>query len=103
MLQHAHFDSKGGFRPFAAGASQVCLSVVSRHSDNREAGFLSAMPQVGSEPILPAFCDAAKGRFGVSIHYRKSKSPLNVPKIKSRMILPLERFLVAKFLEYATK
>jgi hypothetical protein len=45
----------------------------------------------------------AKGRFGVSIHYRKSKSPLNVPKIKSRMILPLERFLVAKFLEYATK
>jgi hypothetical protein len=61
------------------------------------------MPQVGSEPILPVFCDAAKGRFGVSIHYRKSKSPLNVPKIKSRMILPLERFLVAKFLEYATK
>jgi hypothetical protein len=149
--------STGGELPFAAGASQVCLCVVSRHSDNREAGFLSAMPQVGSEPILlkkpdlelgwqilscymtngkirrgcrpksssaspteppirsdtniadcwiwfgsggkmqtsisrifqqnkpilPAFCNAAKGRFWVSIHYIKIKSPLNVPKIKS--------------------
>ena len=42
MLQPQNIVSMGGLETFAADASQVCVSVVSRHSDNREAGFLSA-------------------------------------------------------------
>jgi hypothetical protein len=51
MLRYAHFDIKGGMRTFAAGASQPCLDIGSRHSSAPDTGFLSASPHDGSEPI----------------------------------------------------
>jgi len=39
--------AKGGFRTFAAVASQRCREVQSRHPDDLKTGFRSAAPQVG--------------------------------------------------------
>lgn len=50
MLHRAHFNMKGGKRAFAAGASQECENVGSRHSDDSETGFQSAPPLGCKEP-----------------------------------------------------
>jgi len=43
----------GGEPTFAMGASQECESLGSRHSDNRETGFLSEVRKAALSPLLP--------------------------------------------------
>jgi hypothetical protein len=50
MLRNAHFGTKGGFRPFAASASQPCRNIRSRHSGDPQTGHHSAPPHGRCEP-----------------------------------------------------
>ena len=51
-------DTKGGLPTFAASANRSSCSVESRHPHLLETEMFAALPQGGSEPILPnaAYC-----------------------------------------------
>ena len=52
MLRHTDFDMKGGFRTFAASASQSSINGMTGHSKDHQTRAFSTLPQVGLEPTL---------------------------------------------------